>query len=214
MSASRLKIYNGALRMLGERKLASLSENREPRRVLDEVWDDDFTDFCLEQGLWNFAMRSIELTYSPSITPAFGYTRAFDKQTDWIRTGAVSLDEFFNTPLIQYVDEGEYWRANHDTLYIKYVSNDSSYGGDLSLWPASFIRYVEAELASQSCERITKSDAKQVDLERKAKRFLAEAKNKDAMNQPAQFPPNGSWVSSRMANSGGNRGRNRSSLLG
>jgi hypothetical protein len=39
MSASKLKLYNDALGILGERRLASLTENREPRRVLDEVWD-------------------------------------------------------------------------------------------------------------------------------------------------------------------------------
>lgn len=213
MAATRLKIYNGALRILGERKLASLSENREPRRVLDDIWDDQFTDYCLEQAPWNFAMRSIELSYSPSITPAFGYTRAFDKQSDWIRTAAVSLDEFFNTPLTQYTDEGEYWRANHDTLYIKYVSNDASYGGDLSLWPASFVRYVEAQLAMEACSRITKSDNERLDIERRVKRMLAEAKNKDAMNQPTQFAPTGSWVNSRVGPYGDSR-KNRSSLLG
>ena len=36
---TRLQLYNSALLLLGERNLASLSENREPRRLLDHVWD-------------------------------------------------------------------------------------------------------------------------------------------------------------------------------
>ena len=34
-NSDRLDVYNGALRRLGSRRLASLTENREPRRVLD-----------------------------------------------------------------------------------------------------------------------------------------------------------------------------------
>jgi hypothetical protein len=37
-SVSQLFIYNEALGHLGERRLANLSENREPRRVLDSYW--------------------------------------------------------------------------------------------------------------------------------------------------------------------------------
>jgi hypothetical protein len=75
--ASKLSIYNGALLALGERKLSSLTEARGSRRRLDSVWDDGGVKSCLQAGFWNFAMQSIELTYSPSITPAFGYRYAF-----------------------------------------------------------------------------------------------------------------------------------------
>ena len=37
MAASKLSIYNQALGHLGERRLATLSEPREPRRVLEGV---------------------------------------------------------------------------------------------------------------------------------------------------------------------------------
>lgn len=195
--ATRLKLYNGALRILGERKLASLTENREPRRVLDDMWDDDFTNTCLEQGMWNFATRSIELTYSPSVTPSFGYIRAFDKPSDWVRTTIISIDEYFSAPMLQYVDEAGYWRCEYDTIYVKYVSNDSSYGNDLSLWPSSFVRYFEAALAFEACDRITKSDSKRDEIRADVRRLLADARSKDAMNQPIVFPPAGSWATSR-----------------
>ena len=39
-NSDRLDVYNGALRRLGSRRLASLTENREPRRVLDDIWNN------------------------------------------------------------------------------------------------------------------------------------------------------------------------------
>ncbi len=44
---TKLQIFNGALRMCGERKLASLSEDRQPRRLLDDEWADGAVDYCL-----------------------------------------------------------------------------------------------------------------------------------------------------------------------
>ena len=38
--ASKLSIYNGALRAIGERRLASLTEDRASRRELDDAYDD------------------------------------------------------------------------------------------------------------------------------------------------------------------------------
>jgi hypothetical protein len=63
MAVSRLSIYNGALRECQERKLASLSEDREPRRVLDDVWNDGdgLLRFVLRQKQWRFARRTVEI---------------------------------------------------------------------------------------------------------------------------------------------------------
>jgi len=45
MSTSRLKLYNDALTACGESHLASLTEDREPRRLLDHVWDENIDPF-------------------------------------------------------------------------------------------------------------------------------------------------------------------------
>ena len=132
---SRLTLYNGGLRILGERSLLSLSENVEARRRLDTAWDGGALKYCLEAGLWNFAMRTVELTYSPSVAPSFGMRYAFDKPDDFVRTGGIWSDESMKSPLLEYRDEGPYWFAELDTIYLSYVSNDAQYGADMSLWP-------------------------------------------------------------------------------
>src|SRR3989304_2928798 len=103
--ASRLSLYNQALtEHLEERRLVSLTENREARRVMDDVWDGPTIKGCLSAGLWNFAIRSAMYAASPSIEPDFGYRYAFDKPTDWVRTAAVASDEYFKEPLTEFND--------------------------------------------------------------------------------------------------------------
>src|SRR3990167_1754361 len=135
MAASKISLYNGALRLLGQTNLEDTDEAREPRYALDDAYDKGAVKQCLEQGVWNFALRSVEIDYDASITPTFGLTRAFAKPSDWVRTAIVSSDEYFRNPLAdtEYRDEGGYWYSDLDTMWIQYVSNDAAYGGDLSL---------------------------------------------------------------------------------
>lgn len=193
--ASKLATYNGALLHLEERKIASLAEAREPRRVLDDAWDSTVA-LCLEEGLWNFAMRVVQMDASASVDPTFGYTYAFTKPEDWVRTYRLSSAATLDPILNEFNDEAGYWYSNCDPMWAKYVSNDTAYGMDLSLWPASFAHYVEVRLAIKTCKRIT-SKSPSEDLlieERKAK---SSALAKDAMNEGVLFPPVGSWVRSR-----------------
>lgn len=194
----KLKIYNDALLALGERKLASLSEEREPRRALDDAFDEARL-YCLEQGFWNFALRTVELAPEAGIVPAFGFTHAFGKPADWVRTWLIADNEQFEPALLRYKDEGAYWYADHEPLFVRYVSGDAAFGLDLSLWPQSYATYVSARLARKICFRITGSDGRVERLEMVEKKALASARSTDAMNEPPGFFPAGSWVRSRGA---------------
>lgn len=208
MSYSRLALYNEALRICGERKLASLTEDRKPRHLLDDVWSAGGVEDVLEEGQWNFAMRAVQLDYDTAVDPQFGYSYAFSKPTDWIRTSALCIDEAYSAPLLRYVDEADYWYADTTPLYLKYVSNDSNYGADLSRWPGSFSSYAAANFASKIVLDLT-SDKERVELVYAlAKRERKNALNKDAMNQPPAQPAPTSWVRSR---SGGQSRRDRGS---
>lgn len=212
MAATKLSLYNGALALLGERKLASLSENREPRRALDDAWDDGAVNFCLAAGQWKFAKRTVQLTAEVAMAPEFGYRKAYQVPSDLMRTTSLCSDEYGNAPLLQYTQEAGFWFADVEPLYVGYVSNGASYGGDYSLWPAEFVSYVEAYLAYKVCTRITQDETKFDKLYKLQKKLLTDAASSDAMEGPTVFPPPGSWVASR------GRGRrergNRNSLIG
>lgn len=201
MAASQLGVYNRALLLIEERSLTSLSEDRPPRRALDARWNDT-VNYCIEQGLWNFAMRQVQIASSGSLSPAFGYDNVFERPTDWVRTHQVSADERFNQPLEDYADQRGYWFADVDPLFVRYVSNDSDYGWNLALWPQTFTEYVATRLAAQIVGKISASDTKVARLEKLEKAARIDARSKDAMNEAPQRMPTGTWARSRSRNSG------------
>jgi hypothetical protein len=205
MAATRLGLYNSALRHLGERKLASLTEDRKPRRALDGAYDENLAH-CLEQGLWNFAMRVQAIPASASTTPMFGFTYAFQKPDDWVRTLIISGSETLDGPDLELRDEQGFWFSNYDTLYVKFVSNDPAYGLDLSLWPQTFADYVAARLAWLICDPLNQDMNKQARLDKVVQVMKVDARAKDAMNEPPQFPPVGAWVRARTSGGGFGRG--------
>ena len=206
---TQLSIYNGALRMCGERKLASLTENQQSRHLLDDEWADGAVDYCLGQGQWKFATRTIELAASTSIEPDFGYQKAFPIPDDFIRTVALCSDPYLKVPLLQYTQEQAYWFADIDPLYVSYVSNDASYGADMSLWPQEFVLYLQAYLASKIVETLTQDSNKWEKVFKLARRYLIDAKSSNAMEGPTVFPPTGAWASARRGRIVNRGSRNR-----
>ena len=200
MAITKVQLYNGALRLCGEGK-TTLTEQREPRRLLDDVWDEDAIKHCLEQGQWQFATRSVELAASSTVSPDFGYRYAFEKPDDYIRKVDIAVDEYFQSEFTQWRDEANYIFADLSTIYLSYVSDDGAYGRDLSLWPMSFTKYVQAYMAFEVAPRLTGVKTDMEKLERIMKDRLQDAQNKDGVGRPTQFKPQGSWNAAR-------RGRN------
>lgn len=206
---TRLKLYNHALRLCGHSRLSALTDDVEERYLLDDAWNDDFVDKVLEDGLWNFAMRTQELTPETSVSPPFGYKNAFLKDTDWIRTAEVADDEYFRSPLLDYQDETQYIFSDRDVIWVRFVSNDSAYGNNISSWPGTFQNYAAAYLAGEIIHRLTSDKERIAFLHGNngkngyIETQLRNAKSEDAMEDPTRFPPAGRWVSSR------GRGRRR-----
>jgi hypothetical protein len=210
---TQLTLFNGALLLAGERFITSLTAVEESRRLLDQVWTGALK-FCLEQGQWHFAMRTIQIDYDTSIEPDYGYRRAFPKPDDWVNTSGLCSDEYFTAPLLRYTDEAGYWYADIDTLYVRYVSNDVLYGLDLNKWPETFREYVEAYLASRIVFKLSGSEDKEEKLQKVAEKRLMVAKNKAAMAEPTSFPARGSWGLARNRNSMRRDGGSNGSLIG
>lgn len=197
MTASRLSLYNNALTIVGSRTLATLTENRESRRVLDTIWNDNAVEYCLEQGFWKWSIRTQEITYDTDVTPDFGFRYAFAKPSDYIRTYAIASDENFDNPIIRYADEAGYWYTDYDTIYVQYVSNDDDYGYNYTAWPETFTKMVQQYLASEICMRLTNSASKKEKIDKDLERIMVDARSKDAMNNPVKFQHPGSWLTAR-----------------
>jgi hypothetical protein len=215
MAASKLAIYNNALGHLGSGKLASLTENREPRRVLDDFYANAVAH-CLEKGTWEFATRSAQIDASTSVSPEFGFANSFAKPTDWVRTVRVSASETFDPPLLRFREENSYWEADEDPIYVEYVSNSASLGGlDLSRWTQAFEDYVTLNLAVRAYKRVTGSNGSAQDfdaLTKLEKKAAGAAKGLNSAGDPPQAQMGGSWAASRGGNSSNRSRWNRQSF--
>lgn len=201
--ASKLAIYKGALRLLGPHELAALTDDRPERYQLDDAWDDAAA-YVLMEGLWNFAIRSATVTQSG--TTISGWDYAFTKPTDWVRTAGISNEPTFLAGFETYQDQGGKWYANVDTLYVRYVSNDASYGLNITAWPLTFAKAMEAYLAFETGLPVSGDRGNRNDLYQLYKARLARAKALDAFDESVKFPPAGRLVRARFTNASGKDG--------
>lgn len=196
-AATQLSIYNGALRICKDRKIASLSVNEERRYVLDDIWADGFIDACLEKGWWKHAMRFATLTQDSLLAPSIGYTYGFSFPSDLVKIYMVSADDRFGTPELDYTTQQRYLYANTSPLYVRYVSNDAAFGAAYALWPESFREFVHHELALRAIGRLVDSKAKSDDVRADHKTALLTARSNDALKEPSRFPPMAAWNQAR-----------------
>lgn len=194
--ADRLEIYRGALRLLGPSNLASLAEDRPEKRALDGAWDSCI-QFMLENGMWNFAIRTVELSFDEDIEPLFGFDHAFSKPTDWVRTVSISETADFREGIRFYEDETDYWHVSLETIYVRYVSNDDAYGRNVGRWRQHFAKAIEAYLAFECGLPISSDKGNRNDLYQLFKSRLQDAKTKDAVDERVREKPPGSWTRSR-----------------
>lgn len=194
---TKLQLFNAALDELGQTNVSDTGEPIEAAKVLASRYNRVIAD-CLSAGSWNFAMETIKAASDTGVTPEFGFTEVFAKPSDWVRTIAVSGDEYFSYPLTQYFDDANFWSADNSPIYVRYVSDDTGLGLELSRWPAAFIRFVELELADRCCIRITESETKRNEVSKRRDKARRNALAQDALNEPQpKFPPPGSWTSAR-----------------
>lgn len=154
--ATQLGLYQGALRLLKHRRIASTSDAVPERYLLDDVYAGAKA-FLLEQAQWSFASRSTSVSGSASSNRGFSYR--FTKPSDFVRLISISASSSYYPPFENFAEDNTYWFSNETTLYIAYVSDDASYGGDLTKWPETYAKVVEAYLAMEVGPHLTKDDA-------------------------------------------------------
>jgi hypothetical protein len=204
--ADRLSIYRGSLRLLGPSNLSSLTEDIAVKRALDGAWTDS-VNYMLEQGMWNFSIRTTELSYDEDVEPLFGFQHAFSKPTDWVRTVSIAETADFCEGIRRYEDETNYWHVDPETIYVRYVSNDAAYGWNVGAWRQAFAKALEAYLAFECGLPISSDRGNRNDLFNLFKQRLSDAKAKDAVDERVREKPPGRWTRARF--SGGPRDRYR-----
>jgi hypothetical protein len=197
--ATKLGIYNKALIALGDGvPLASLSENRSARRTLDQIWDNGVVNYCLQQGLWGFATRTLQITPSSSIEPSFGYTYAYEVPSDFMGLNSLWNDARCESPLERYAIEAGIIYTDWNFIVLKYVSNDSSYGGNIARWPEAFADYVSSRMSFEAAPIIVKNPSITAQLDKGQTVAKLVALNNDKRDKPRQNLPMGNFAKARL----------------
>lgn len=193
MAMNVLALYNIALGALGERTLDSTAENRSARRELDKVYNNGngAVPTMLHQGLWNFAITRSQLTISTSTSPAFGYTNSYTLPSDFVRLVNISTSSSMVDPLLRYEIEGTNIQSDSTAVFIRYVSDSTNYGADLSKWPETFTQWAGHWLATQVYPTIREPRVSRADLQALTDRLLTIARQRNAAESAVPFPERG-----------------------
>lgn len=192
----RLSLYNGALQYLGPVRLNDLTENRPDRRELDATYSKT-KQAMLEQGIWFFALRTIEWQADLDVEPLFGLPYAYSFPSDYVRLRHISNDQRQEIEDHTYKREGQYFYSEYQTLYLTYVSNDDAYGGDLGKYTQLYADAFACDLAERSSLPVTQDRGTKAELQATAVRLLAKAKKVEAVDERVKFKPVSSFVRSR-----------------
>lgn len=188
---TKLELFNRALDLLGEPRLAHLSQARLARYALDDAYTFVLSE-CLEQGMWLFAMRTVLATSVALPTPDFGFTYAYTIPSDVIHTYMLFRDATTALDVNDdYVEIDGEFLTHTSTLYARYTSNGASYGNNLILWPYTFSKYVAAKLAGKVCFTLTRRPDLCDRLSAMIAESLSQTREIDAvLSAPGQPPMN------------------------
>lgn len=210
MGTTKLQLYIRACIKMEQTPISALTDAVEVRRRLDDHYEDTL-DWLMEQAFWRCGMRTVEITENTGVAPAFAYEYAHDLPTDFVKRFVVSASEFLDPPLDDqshgnsYLIEGGYIWANVTPIYMRYMSNDSSYGKDLTKWTEGMANAFSSELAARAAPFVTGSKETSAELHEMAMLQAAKAATFDAMQQTTQTTREGRWTKNRFAsNRGGN----------
>jgi len=158
MAVDQLGLYNNALLLLGQRSLSSLTEDREPRRRLDEIYGLEAVNFCLELSRPTFARKTSKLTSSTTSTE-HDFDNVFTFSSDYVTMLEVYSDANLDQPITRYIIEGRTIACNYDTIYLRYISD----GYALTDWTPSFVQVVSVYLARELAERLSPDKYEEID---------------------------------------------------
>ncbi len=149
MTIDQLSLYNDALRIIGERALASLAEAREPRFRLDAVWDLGAVAHCLEVVKPRFAATVAKLN-TPTTPVGHGYKHQHALPAEYIAQAGVFSDDHLDAPIERFLTDGRTVATDYATIYVRYIRDPADY----AVWTPTFARVVSSYLAREISPRI------------------------------------------------------------
>ena len=190
--ANKVSIANRALTKLGAQRILLLSDDTEQARVLNSMFDD-VRDAELRRCRWKFALRRAELMALVE-PPLFGYAYQYPLPADYL--GLVQVGEFYLRSRMQApwsVESGRILTNMPAPLRIRYQCDVDNPG----LFDPLFVEVLACKLAMEACEAINQSSTKYQACAEAYQFAVTEATRQDAIENPPDELPQGSWLDSR-----------------
>ena len=146
MAVDKLALYNNALTLIGQRTLTGLTEDREPRHLLDAAYDLGAIAYCLEVVQPVFARKTVTLN-SVTASAQHDLDNVYTLPSDYISIFKVYSDPKLDQEISRYIIEGNTLACEYSTIYLRYVSDDSV--TVFTYWSQSFANVVSAYLARE-----------------------------------------------------------------
>jgi len=187
--ATKLSVFNEALRILAQPLVASPSGPGEDLRQLNGAWDSVIRA-CYEIGNWNFLVTRAELARAAEV-PVWGYSYYYTLPTDFSRVVEISETGVNHDPLLRYEIERGKVATNVETVYLKYISTNIAAitPGD---WSQAFADYVGASLALRTAPKLNPANLELADGLVKSSRVRA--LSTDAIQNPPAMRQQGNWA--------------------
>lgn len=171
MASSNVEICNGALGLIGDDPITSLTEGSKRANLCNSFYPLSL-DAVLRLHPWNFAVKRVSLAPKTQ-APAYGYSAAFAMPSDLVRLLEV-------TDITDYKVEGRDIVADESQLDIRYIARIA----DVTLYDALFVETLQAYMAWKMAYPLTKSNTTAQAMFTTFKALLPWARNIDAQEEP------------------------------
>lgn len=192
--ASEVSIINRALIKLGEQTILLRTDNLAQARTMNAIFEDT-RDAELRANRWKFSIKRTQLSALVE-APDWGYTQQYPLPSDYL--ALVRVNDIYVVPGTKSqapwsVESGKILTDLTAPLKVSYVSRVT----DAGLFDALFVDVLACRLAMEACEARTQSDTKFKRMQDMYRQSLSIAVRMDAIENPPDQIPDGSWVSSR-----------------
>jgi len=181
MASSEIALCNAALRRIGQKTIASLTDPSELARTVNDLYSE-VRDQVLSIHPWNCATRRASLALLAD-APPWGFSKAFALPADFLRlVRSEYADDLWRMETIARAD-GTLTRAivtDLSQMRIVYIARIA----DVTLMDAFVQRAIEYRLAAEIADRITGSQEKRQAMESLYRDALDEARFQDSRTAP------------------------------
>jgi hypothetical protein len=194
--ASDVSIANRALTKLGADRILLLTDETQAARTINSMYTD-VRDAEIRRYTWKFSIKRTSLS-ALATAPEWGFDFQYPLPFDYL--GLVQVNEYYVRSL---TDKNAAWSVEGGNILTNFEAPlKLRYKARIenpAMFDPLFVEVLACKLALEACETLTQSGSKYDAAAQGYKFALAEAARQDAIENPPDELPWGSWLDSREA---------------